>query len=76
MTKKENEMSDIGVKLESKVKLDDSFEIYCTKELDLDEGMLILLLILDEVPSILFELVESSSIYQGREQFDKAAILL
>lgn len=59
-------ISDMGVPLDDKSS-DDSFEKYFSKELDLEE---------DEVPIVLHELNDSALNYIARESYDKALVLL
>jgi hypothetical protein len=59
-------ISDMGVALDEKSS-DDSFEKYFSKELDLEE---------DEVPIVLHELNDSALNYIARESYDKALVLL
>lgn len=60
-------ISDFGVALDTKNSEEDSFEKYYSKELDLEE---------DEVPIVLHELSDSALNYIAREQYDKALMLL
>lgn len=59
-------ISDMGVAIDEKSS-DDSFEKYFSKELDLEE---------DEVPIVLHELNDSALNYIARESYDKALVLL
>ena len=59
-------ISDMGIALDSK-ESEDSFEKYFSKELDLDES---------EIPIVLHELNDSALNYIARECFDKALVLL
>ena len=59
-------ISDMGVNIDEKSS-DDSFEKYFSKELDLEE---------DEVPIVLHELNDSALNYIARESYDKALVLL
>lgn len=59
-------ISDMGINIDEKSS-DDSFEKYFSKELDLEE---------DEVPIVLHELNDSALNYIARESYDKALVLL
>ena len=65
--KDKKNISDFGVALDTKNSEEDSFEKYYSKELDLEE---------DEVPVVLHELSDSALNYIAREQYDKALMLL
>ena len=57
--------------------LEDSFERYYNKDLDLDEGKLDLFThITDQVPVVIYELNESAINFISQESYEKALILL